>query len=254
MAGFAIAALLQAVRVLPRAADLDQSRSLANRIMTRDRVVPAAVERQLDAVDDFQNRDCAMVDWTAMVLLSGWSSEYAHAQGLFDQVDRRTRRAIASAEKAVQCVPSNGYAWMAIARMSLLNEGFHDRQRRILDLTWQVMPREAWVMLNRAAMLVTSRNPMDRVQRARALDDLARLVAAEAAQNVAEIARDAGSLVQFELAERVATLPFRIQRQYQAEAIAMGLDTSSLRVPSSSADPAWARRHRACQENPQRCP
>lgn len=246
--------MLQAIRVLPKAPGLDQSNRIAKRILMRDRLAPLIVERQLEPVSDLGQRDCAMMDWTAMVLLSGWSSEYAHAQGLFEQADQRTQRALNIAEKAIQCAPTNGYAWMSIVRLTLVNEGFHDRQRRILDLTWQLMPYEAWVMLARAAIIVSSGIPDDRERRRRALDDLARLVEAEATRSVVAIIRGAGPQAQVELAERVAKLPYRIQRRYQAEAVAMGIDTTPLSIPPSSADPEWVKRHRDCQDNPRACP
>ncbi|MCA3657172.1 MAG: hypothetical protein IOB83_02435, partial [Methylobacterium sp.] len=93
-----------------------------------------------------------------------------------------------------------------------------------------------------------------RERRRRALDDLARLVEAEATRSVVAIIRGAGPQAQVELAERVAKLPYRIQRRYQAEAVALGIDTTPLSIPPSSADPEWVKRHRDCQDNPRACP
>lgn len=240
--GFAAVALTVAGQVLPTARDVDRERHLVRRILARE---PLPEDRVTAAFDKLAQRgglrECRPEGSEQAAILAAWLADFSETKGDLALLDKRVNTAVASARHAINCDPASAFPWLALAKFRIVTEGVDRKSLEAIRFTWEIAPRESWIMTSRATILFSIRRWLAATEIARLLDDMAKLVASEVISEVVVLMRTSELAEQQDMARRVALLPYAVQRRYQYEAIRLGVDVRDLAIPRSASDPNWAK-------------
>lgn len=240
--GFVVAALTVAGQILPYARDIDRERQIVRRILARD---PLTQERVTSTFDKLVRRggleECRPEGAEQGTILATWLADYSETKGDLALIDSRMSTAITTARHAIACDPATAFPWLALAKFRIVTEGFDQGSLDMIRFTWEIAPREGWIMASRATILFSIRRWLDASEITRLLDDMAKLVASEVTSEVVALMRTSDLAMQQDMARRIAGLPYAAQRRYQYEAIRLGIDVRDLSIPRSASDPNWAR-------------